>query len=88
MQLDADELQSVIRPSVHSLWPPLASTPPLSPTPCATPRATRNPFPPRPQEIQPIESIYNRFMNREIPVPGKDFCDSASFAPGGGDGHL
>jgi len=31
-------------------------------------------------ELAPIESIYDRFMSREIKVPGKDFCDmSKSF---------
>jgi len=27
------------------------------------------------EEVQEIEKIYDRFMNREIKVPGKDFCD-------------
>jgi phytanoyl-CoA hydroxylase len=28
-----------------------------------------------PDELAEIEAIYERFMRREIPVPGKDFCD-------------
>jgi len=32
------------------------------------------------EELKPIEEIYDRFMSREIKVPGKDFCDmSKSF---------
>lgn len=27
------------------------------------------------QEIMPIESIYNKFMAGDVPIPGKDFCD-------------
>jgi len=27
------------------------------------------------EEILPIERIYNQVLNREIPFPGKDFCD-------------
>jgi len=26
-------------------------------------------------EIDPIEVVYNKFMSREIPIPGKDFTD-------------
>lgn len=29
-------------------------------------------------EILPIESVYSSFMNREIPVPGRDFCDMSA----------
>lgn len=32
------------------------------------------------EELAPLDAIYERFMNREIPVPNKDFCDmSKSF---------
>ena len=27
------------------------------------------------EELRPIEEVYLRFLAREIPVPGKDFCD-------------
>lgn len=27
------------------------------------------------KEVQEIESVFERFVKREIPVPGKDFCD-------------
>ena len=31
-------------------------------------------------EVKPIEVVYDKFMNRTIKVPGKDFCDmSKSF---------
>jgi phytanoyl-CoA hydroxylase len=32
------------------------------------------------EDLRPLEVEYDRFMSREIPVPGKDFCDmSAEF---------
>lgn len=31
----------------------------------------------REEEIAELEEVYNRFMRREIEVPGKDFCDMA-----------
>jgi len=27
------------------------------------------------EEVADIEAVYNRFMTRDIPVPGADFCD-------------
>jgi len=27
------------------------------------------------EELKPIETIYNKFMAGEVPIPGKDFCD-------------
>ena len=27
------------------------------------------------EEVSKIDIVFNRFLNREIPVPGKDFCD-------------
>ena len=27
------------------------------------------------QELAPIDTIYDKFMRGEVPIPGKDFCD-------------
>jgi hypothetical protein len=29
-------------------------------------------------EIKPIEAVYDKFMRREVEVPGKDFCDMSA----------